>query len=57
MGFVFDRQHGAHAVYFHDGDGRRVVIPMHAGKTIKLKTLAAILDDMEVSLEEFRGLL
>ena len=38
-GFVFDRQKGSHAVYFREKDGARIVIPVHAGKTIKLKTV------------------
>jgi predicted RNA binding protein YcfA (HicA-like mRNA interferase family) len=33
------------------------VIPDHAGKTIKPKTLAAILDDMGISADELRELL
>ncbi len=55
IGFQLDRQHGSHAVYFRETDHRRIVIPMHAGKIIKPKTLLGILRDMELSLEEFRA--
>jgi len=57
VGFVFDRQKGSHAVYYRERDRARIVVPVHAGKTIKLKTLAGILEDMGLSLEEFRDLL
>ncbi|MGQ9746856.1 MAG: type II toxin-antitoxin system HicA family toxin [Candidatus Caldatribacteriaceae bacterium] len=57
MGFVFDRQKGSHAVYYRERDKARIVVPMHAGKTIKPKTLAGILEDMVLTVEEFRSLL
>ncbi|MBI4299441.1 MAG: type II toxin-antitoxin system HicA family toxin [Chloroflexi bacterium] len=55
--FVFDRQKGSHAVYYREKDKARIVVPMHARKTIKLKTLVGILEDMGLSKEEFRELL
>lgn len=57
VGFVFDRQKGSHAVYYRERDKARIVVPMHAGKTIKPKTLAGILEDMGLTVEEFRSLL
>lgn len=57
VGFVFDRQKGSHAVYYREGDKARIVVPVHAGKTIKPKTLAGILEDMGLTAEEFRNLL
>lgn len=57
LGFVFDRQKGSHAVYYREKDKARIVVPMHAGKTIKPKTLAGILEDMGLTVEEFRNLL
>ena len=57
VGFSLDRQKGSHAVFVRDCDKRRLVIPMHAGKTIKPKTLAAIVRDMGLTLEEFAALL
>ena len=56
-GFKFDRQKGSHAVYLRDSDKRRIVIPLHAGKTIKPKTLAGIVQDMGLTFDEFRALL
>ncbi len=57
LGFVVDRQKGSHAVYYRKNDKARIVVSMHAGKTIRPKTLAGILDDMGLTAEEFRNLL
>jgi len=57
LGFVLDRQSGSHAVYYREEDKRRVVIPIHAGKDIKLKTLHGIIKDMGLEPEEFKSLL
>ena len=57
MGFLLDRQRGSHVVYFRERDRRRVVIPVHSGRTLKPKTLAAIIDDLGLTVEEFRELL
>jgi len=57
LGFVFDHQKGSHAVYYREKDKARLVIPVHAGKDLRPKTLAGILDDMGVTPEEFRRLL
>jgi len=55
--FVFDHQKGSHAVYYRGKDKARVVIPMHTGQDIRTKTLEGILDDMGITVEEFRRLL
>ena len=57
LGFVLHRQKGSHAVYYRESDLARIVIPMHAGKAIKPKTLLGILDDMATTVEELRRLL
>jgi len=57
LGFVLDRQKGSHAIFYREKGGSRVVIPMHSGKTLKPKTLAGIVQDMGISLDEFRALL
>ncbi len=57
VGFVFDRQKGSHAVYFRASDGARIVVPLHAGKILKPKTLSGILDDMGLTLDDVRKLL
>lgn len=56
-GFRLDRQKGSHAVYIRDKDKHRIVIPMHAGKNLKPKTLAGIIQDMGLSVDNFVALL
>jgi len=56
LGFLFDHQTGSHAVYYREKDKARAVIPMHAGKDLKTKTLAGILYDLGITPEEFRRL-
>ena len=56
-GFVFRRQTGSHAVYVRQSDKTRIVIPLHAGKTLKRKTLHGIIRDMKMTTEEFARLL
>jgi len=57
VGFVFDRQKGSHAVYYRARDGARIVVPMHAKKILKPKTLASILDDMGLTIDDLGKLL
>jgi predicted RNA binding protein YcfA (HicA-like mRNA interferase family) len=57
LGFELDRQRGSHAVYYRASDKARVVIPMHAGRDIKPKTLHAIINDMRLTPEQFKELL
>jgi predicted RNA binding protein YcfA (HicA-like mRNA interferase family) len=57
LGFEFRRQTGSHAIYVRTSDKARVVIPMHSGVTLKPKTLRAIVQDLELTLEEFRELI
>ena len=56
LGFVFRRQRGSHAVYVRASDQARLVIPMHTGE-LKRKTLRAIIQDLRITVEEFRELL
>ena len=57
LGFTFDRQRGSHAVYIRNSDGRRIVIPMHKGKDIRVGLLRSLISDMGITPEEFQGLL
>ena len=57
LGFEFRRQRGSHAVYVRPGDKARVVIPMHSAGNLKPKTLRGIIQDMKLTVEEFRNLL
>ena len=53
LGFEFDRQRGSHAVYLRTSDKRRIVIPVHKGRDLKPGTLRGLIDDMNLSVEEF----
>jgi predicted RNA binding protein YcfA (HicA-like mRNA interferase family) len=57
LDFELHRQSGSHAVYVRREDGARVVIPMHPGRSMKPKTLLAILDDFGITPDELRRLL
>jgi len=52
LGFSEHHRVGSHAQFKHP-DGRRVTVPVHPGKDIKKKTLKGIIDDLEISVEEF----
>jgi len=52
MGFHKDHQVGSHA-HFKHADGRRTTVYIHEGKDIGKKTLAAIITDLGMSVEEF----
>jgi len=56
LGFEFRRQRGSHAIYVRSNDQSRVVIPTHAGE-LKRKTLRAIIQDLKITVDEFRELL
>mgnify|MGYP001587667754 CR=1 FL=1 len=53
LGFNFIRQTGSHAVYEHP-DGRKIVIPVHAGQEIGPGLLNKIIKrGLRISREEF----
>jgi len=56
MGFTRYHQVGSHAQFKHL-DGRRLTIPVHAGKELSPKTLKSIISDTGVSVEDFIMLL
>ena len=56
LGFKLDRQKGSHQVHL-DPAGRRVVVPVHAGKILLPKVLKDALRNAAVSVEEFVRLL
>jgi len=51
-GFAVLRTKGSHHFMQHP-DGRRTVVPVHAGETIGPGLLSKILRDVEVEAEEF----
>ena len=57
LGFYFCRHaKGSHEIWRRDKDGRQTTIPKHGAKVIKRKTLKAILEDFQISAEEFMKL-
>jgi len=52
MGFIVHHQRGSHVQMKH-ADGRRVTVPVHAGKDIRRGTLRGIVNDLGVSVDEF----
>lgn len=57
-GFIEDRQKGSHLILINSLNSKRVVIPIHAGKTIKKPLLQSIIeDDAGLTIEEFLKLL
>lgn len=52
LGFYKHHQSGSHIQLKHP-DGRRTTIPYHPSQEIRRGTLKAIIDDLEISLEEF----
>jgi predicted RNA binding protein YcfA (HicA-like mRNA interferase family) len=51
-GFVVARSKGSHHFLRHP-DGRRTVVPVHAGETLGSGLLVKILKDAEMEAEEF----
>lgn len=52
FGFFEHHRVGSHAQFKHS-DGRRITVPIHSGKDIKKKTLKGIINDLNISVEEF----
>lgn len=52
MGFEVIRQKGSH-IYLKHKDGRCTVVPLHSGRDIGRGLLKRILNEIEVSREEF----
>ena len=58
LGFEFYRQaKGSHEMWRRMQDGRHTIVPRHAGRIIKRRTLKSILDDIGLSVNEFRRML
>lgn len=52
-GFIIIRQKESHVFLKHKNDGRTTVVPIHKGKDVDRSLLKKILNDTELSLEEF----
>lgn len=57
VGFQIARQSGSHVILKRAKDNRRTIVPVHAKKILKRKTLKAILVDADLTLDEFKALL
>lgn len=55
-GFKFARQSGSHAIYTN-ARGKRVTVPVHAGKILHPKVLKSIIRDAEITTEKLREFL
>lgn len=57
-GWYLHHSKGSHSYYKHpDFPRRRVTVPMHAGETLAPKTLGSILEQANLTVEEFVKLL
>lgn len=57
-GFTEDRQKGSHLILIQSSTKRRVVVPVHPGKTIKKPLLQSIIEqDAGLTIEEFLKLI
>ena len=52
LGFKIIRQKGSHA-FFQHSDSRATVVPMHKGEDLGKGIIKAILNDIELSVEEY----
>jgi predicted RNA binding protein YcfA (HicA-like mRNA interferase family) len=52
LGFFEYHRVGSHTQFKHP-DGRRITIPIHQGKDVKKGILRGILNDIDLSVEEF----
>lgn len=52
LGFYKHHQVGSHAQFKHP-NGCRITVPIHHGKDIGRRTLKGIIDDLDLSVEEF----
>jgi predicted RNA binding protein YcfA (HicA-like mRNA interferase family) len=58
VGWTLSRQSGSHVILVHpERAGARVVVPIHAGRILKPKTLAAILKSAQITGDELSNLL
>ena len=57
IGFKKDRQKGSHLILINPKTNTRIVVPVHAGKTIKKPLVRATINDTKLTVEEFLKLL
>ena len=52
-GYLLAHQKGSHATYKHPVTQRRVTVPIHPGQDLKRGLLRGILNDLNMTPEEF----
>lgn len=58
IGFEFYRESkGSHEIWRRRMNKRHTTLPRHPGKILKRRTLKSILNDIGLSVEEFRNIL
>jgi predicted RNA binding protein YcfA (HicA-like mRNA interferase family) len=55
-GFTLSRQSGSHRIYNNEA-GSRVTVPFHSTKILHPKVLRSILNDADITIDEFMRLL
>jgi predicted RNA binding protein YcfA (HicA-like mRNA interferase family) len=56
-GWVIDRQVGSHIQLWHSSKQGLVTVAYHPGKIVRLKTLASVLDQAGLTVDDLRRLL
>ncbi|MFC1790478.1 type II toxin-antitoxin system HicA family toxin [Patescibacteria group bacterium] len=56
-GFLHDRTHGSHFIFYHPQKKIVVSVPVHKGKSLGRGITLAILKDAKIEVEEFLKLL
>ena len=56
VGFILDHVQGSHYI-LRRADGKKTTIPIHGNKEIPKGTLLGVLTDIDISKDEFVGLI
>jgi predicted RNA binding protein YcfA (HicA-like mRNA interferase family) len=57
VGFIEDRQKGSHLILVNPRTKARTIIPVHPGRAVKKPLVRAIINEAQLSLDEFMELL
>jgi len=56
-GFMQIRMRGSHCYLYHEEKDKIVTIPVHRGKILAPKTLKSILNQADITIDEFKELI
>lgn len=56
LGFKKIRQKGSHAFYAKENEGKSTVVPLHKGEDLGRGIIRSILNDIDISREEYEKL-